>query len=74
MNLRQIFEVGTLHAGDRSPQCPLVFSLFSELQRWENDARMRHKVDHTTIFRWVQAYRPEMDKRCRLHLKETNDS
>ena len=32
------------------------------------------KVDHTTIYRWVQAYSPEMDKRCRLYLKATNDS
>jgi transposase, IS6 family len=32
------------------------------------------KVDHTTIYRWVQAYGPELDKRCRLYLKPTNDS
>ncbi len=32
------------------------------------------KVDHTTIFRWVQAYSPEMDKRCRPYLRPTNDS
>ncbi|MEO1396917.1 MAG: IS6 family transposase [Cyanobacteria bacterium J06634_5] len=32
------------------------------------------KVDHTTIYRWVQAYSPELDKRCRLYLKPTNDS
>jgi transposase-like protein len=31
-------------------------------------------VDHTTIYRWVQAYAPELDKRCRPHLKQTNDS
>ena len=31
-------------------------------------------VDHTTIFRWVQAYSPEMDKRCRPYLSPTNDS
>ncbi len=31
-------------------------------------------VDHTTVFRWVQRYAPELDKRCRLHLIETNDS
>jgi transposase, IS6 family len=31
-------------------------------------------VDHTTIFRWVQRYAPELDKRCRPHLKITNDS
>jgi transposase, IS6 family len=32
------------------------------------------RVDHTTIFRWVQRYAPELDKRCRPHLKATNDS
>ena len=35
---------------------------------------MNPAVDHTTIYRWVQAYSPEMDKRCRLYLKATNDS
>ena len=31
-------------------------------------------VDHTTVYRWVQAYAPELDKRCRPHLRSTNDS
>jgi len=31
-------------------------------------------VDHTTIFRWVQQYAPELEKRCRSHLKACNDS
>ena len=31
-------------------------------------------VDHTTVFRWVQRYAPELDKRCRPQLKATNDS
>ena len=31
-------------------------------------------VDHSTIFRWVQRYSPELDRRCRPHLKHTNDS
>jgi transposase-like protein len=31
-------------------------------------------VDHTTIYRWVQAYAPELDKRIRPHLNPTNDS
>jgi transposase-like protein len=31
-------------------------------------------VDHTTIFRWVQRYAPELEKRCRPHLKMCNDS
>ncbi len=31
-------------------------------------------VDHTTIYRWVQQYAPELDRRCRPHLKATTDS
>jgi IS6 family transposase len=31
-------------------------------------------IDHTTIYRWVQHYAPELEKRCRPHLKMTNDS
>jgi transposase, IS6 family len=31
-------------------------------------------VDHTTVFRWVQRYAPELEKRCRPLLKVTNDS
>ena len=31
-------------------------------------------VAHTTIYRWVQRYAPELDKRCRPHLTMTNDS
>jgi transposase, IS6 family len=32
------------------------------------------QVDHTTIYRWVQCYAPELEKRCRPHLKAPNDS
>ena len=31
-------------------------------------------VDHNTINRWVLHYAPELDRRCRPHLKSTNDS
>jgi transposase, IS6 family len=31
-------------------------------------------VDHTTIYRWVQRYAPELDKRSRPQLKACNDS
>lgn len=31
-------------------------------------------VDHTTMYRWVQRYAPELEKRCRPHLKACNDS
>ena len=32
------------------------------------------QVDHTTMYRWVQRYAPELEKRCRPHLKECNAS
>ena len=31
-------------------------------------------IDHTTIYRWVQRYAPELERRCRPHLKATTDS
>jgi transposase, IS6 family len=31
-------------------------------------------VDHTTIYRWVQRYAPQFEKRVRAQLKPTNDS
>jgi transposase, IS6 family len=31
-------------------------------------------LDHTTIYRWVQAYAPELEKRIRPHLRLTSDS
>jgi transposase-like protein len=30
------------------------------------------QMDHTTLFRWIQAYAPELDKRSRLRM--TKDS
>jgi transposase-like protein len=31
-------------------------------------------ADHVTIWRWVQRYAPELEKRLRKRLKATNDS
>ena len=31
-------------------------------------------VDHTTVWRWVQYYGPELEQRLRKHLKPTNKS
>jgi transposase, IS6 family len=31
-------------------------------------------VDHTTLFRWIQSYAPELNKRIRPHLRTTNGS
>src|SRR4051794_41678930 len=32
------------------------------------------EVDHTTIFRWIQAYAPELEKWIRPHLHRSNGS
>lgn len=32
------------------------------------------RVDHSTVYRWVQTYAPQLDKRCRPHLRPTSDS
>jgi transposase, IS6 family len=32
------------------------------------------ETDHTTVWRWVQRYGPELDQRMRRHLKPTNKS
>jgi transposase-like protein len=32
------------------------------------------EADHTTVWRWVQRYGPELDHRLRSHLKPTNKS
>jgi len=32
------------------------------------------RVDHSTVYRWVQAYSPHLDKRCRPHLRPSSDS
>jgi transposase, IS6 family len=31
-------------------------------------------VDHTTVYRWVQRYAPELERRGRPYLRATNDS
>jgi transposase-like protein len=32
------------------------------------------ELDHTTVWRWVQPYAPELEERTRPHLKPTNES
>ena len=31
-------------------------------------------IAHTTIYRWVQRFSPELENRIRPHLKQSNDS
>lgn len=48
---------------------PISYRQLEEMM-WERGV----EVDHSTLSRWVQKYAPELDKRCRPHLKPTNDS
>jgi transposase, IS6 family len=51
----------------------LQFSIsYRDLERMFADRGIQ--VDHTTLFRWIQAYAPELDKRIRPHLRMTNGS
>ena len=45
---------------------------YRELERMLADRGVA--VDHTTIYRWIQAYAPELDKRIRPHLRLTTGS
>jgi transposase-like protein len=48
---------------------PLAYEHFSELLAERGVA-----VDPSCVWRWVQAYAPELNKRCLSHLKSTNRS
>ena len=51
----------------------LRYSLsYREVQELLEERDLR--VDHTTVWRWVQRYAPELDQRTRPHLKPTNKS
>jgi transposase, IS6 family len=45
---------------------------YRDLEEMMNERGL--SLDHTTIYRWVQAYAPELEKRIRPHLRLANDS
>lgn len=45
---------------------------YRDLEEMMNERGL--SVDHTSIYRWVQEYAPEIDRRSRPHLKQTNQS
>ena len=50
----------------------LRYSLsYRDLEEMMRECGLR--VDHTTMYRWVQHYAPELERRCRPHLKPTTD-
>jgi transposase-like protein len=48
---------------------PLSFRQLEEIM-----AERNLSVDHVTIWRWVQRYAPELNRRCRRELRNTNRS
>ena len=48
---------------------PLSFRQLEEIM-----AERNLNVDHVTIWRWVQRYGPELNRRCRPELRNTNRS
>jgi transposase-like protein len=54
--------------------CALVPAPLSYEHVTELMAERGVEVDASCIWRWVQAYAPELNKRCRPHLKPANKS
>ena len=53
----------------------MVFALLAFVPRRRGLLAERGlSVDHVTVWRWVQRYAPELDRRPRKRLKTTNDS
>lgn len=54
-------------------RCYLRYALsYRDLAEMLSERGLR--VVHNTIFRWMQAFAPELDKRIRPHLKPSNDA
>src|SRR5580704_15328660 len=67
---------GRQHAGELIILCvrlylryPLSYEHVAELA-----AERGVELDASCIWRWVQVYAPELNKRCRSHLKPANNS
>ena len=55
--------------------CTGISGMRLRYRDWEETMAERGlNVDHTTIYHWIQQDAPELEKRCRPHLKETTDS
>jgi transposase-like protein len=53
----------------------MVPAVSAELRQLEKIMSERNlNVDHVTMWRWVQRYAPELNRRCRSELRSTNRS
>jgi IS6 family transposase len=74
-DIRQPLQVASLRRPDHPDMCVLDLRYclsYRDLEEMMAEGSLG--VDHTTIYRWVQRYVPELEKRCKPHLKQTNDS
>jgi transposase, IS6 family len=67
-DISQPLQVAPFRRPDHPALRALVSALLPQL------AERGLTVHHTTIYRWVQRYSPELEKRCKPLLKQTNDS
>ena len=56
----------------RRARVPLYSLSFRDVEERLSECGL--KADHTTIWRWVQCYGPELEERLRRHLKPTHKS
>ncbi len=54
------------------PLVPHVPGSYRDLELMPADCGV--ELAHTSVFRWVQAYAPEIEKRIRSHLRPSNGS
>ena len=57
--------------------CAVRWYLRYSLSLWDVEELLEERgpeADHTTVWRWVQRYSPELEQRLRWHLKPTNKS
>ena len=75
INLHNPFK-GRQHPGEVIVLCVRWYLRYplSYLHVAELVAERGVEVDASCIWRWVQVYAPELNKRCRPHLKPTNKS
>ncbi len=53
----------------------MILALCAQLPESGRDhGRAQFSVDHVTIWRWVQRYAPELNRRCRPEVRNTNRS
>ena len=67
-----VVQSATFRGRDHYPVHPLVPAVSADFRGLEEILAERNlSVDHVTIWRWVQRYAPELNRRCRPELRNT---